>query len=111
MKRLDIEQLRSALSRVQATLPVPFQMRLEQHPHEGVVLVVEIDVPDSYHEGEIQHQRINTYVPPFHDEAAFFAYLEYRLERIVSHEVREGFFVDGERLYDPHRDFETIMDQ
>jgi hypothetical protein len=75
------------------------------HEHEeGPVLWIEFSVPDSRNPGQIQDQRVKTYIPPVTNADQFYRWLKWRLNRIAIHEVGEGFRVKGELIYDPHQD-------
>jgi hypothetical protein len=107
--RLTLDQMRDLLKKV--TYRRGWRLSLEQHPFEGVWLTVEFSVADAYDQTLRQKQRVRTWFPICFDERTFYANLEFRLERIESHEAREFFLIEGERVFDPHQSYEDIQDQ
>jgi hypothetical protein len=76
---------------------------------EGTVLRIEFTVPDSRNPGELQDQRVHTFVPPYRTEDDFRTWLRWRLGRIAIHEVNEFLLEDGKLVNDPHRTFEEQL--
>lgn len=79
-----------------------FSFEAFTHPVEGFCIAIGFTVPNSYHQGEQQTQRVNVPVPPIVSAEHFHDWLDWRLDRIDAHERVEFYRVRGEVRRDPH---------
>lgn len=98
---LDLDELRAELDQV--TYWPEYRFRLYQHPHEGIWICITADLPDALNQpGERTTINVRSAVPPIPAANYFHTWLLWRLERIGSHECREGYRVAGQLVFDPH---------
>jgi hypothetical protein len=71
---------------------------------EGPWLRIVAKLPDAYHPGETLDIGVDSPIPYplIETEEDFWKYLMWRIWIIESHEAREFFTVDGEKIFDPH---------
>lgn len=74
-----------------------------EHQFEGLrIRIIGRHVEDSYNPGKYVDLGIDDFLPPFETRKQLRDWIIWRLERINSHEAREWFLDNGERVYDPH---------
>jgi hypothetical protein len=99
---VTIDELRAELARVNYKPGWRLSIWLDEH--EGPVLRIVAPVNNSYHPDQTIDLGIDTYISP-NDAATpetFLKFVNWRLDRVASHEHREWFQVDGVPLNDPH---------
>lgn len=99
---LTTSDLRTALSRI--SYRPGWELSIWEDQHEGPVLRIVADVPDSYHPSQRVDLGIDTYLSPNDRDTivAFVRFVDWRLQRIANHEHREWFKLNGRVISDPH---------
>lgn len=97
---LSTEQIRAHLATL--TYLPGWKFDVYEGRWEGPHLVIRTIVEDSYHPGEKQHLDVHTPLPPIPDTNYLEVFLQWRLNRIATHEAREFLRKDGRPIFDPH---------
>ncbi len=89
------------LDHIEIKFPFPVEIRAEVTRDEQVRLQCTLHVPD-IHTGELTMVHSVDFAPPCEGLDATW-YLRNFVLRTLAHELDEGIYVDGARVFDPHR--------
>lgn len=81
-----------------------WKIKAYQGSFEGIHIVIQAEVIDSYHPESTVPLDIHSVLPPMHSLKEFVVWLSWRLGRIENHEMREWLKEDGVAIFDPHSD-------
>jgi hypothetical protein len=100
---LDLAEVNFLLSRI--TYMDGYHLFAKRDPFEGIYVRIVVHTDDAS-TGEPTVLGINTYLSPndLQGVDTMLTWLQWRLQRIASHEVREFLRIDGELFSDPHKE-------